>query len=104
MYTSGNKRRRGKDKIAKVALYVSSCLPRPYSLSMSLGYTHWRAVITYFVWKWFPKYTQDLINYMSVKCVSIERIEDERRKHPHPTTHVRCNDEVLISVGFRLNI
>ena len=31
MYTSGNKRRRGKDKIAKVALYVSSCLPRPYS-------------------------------------------------------------------------
>ena len=32
MYTSGNKRRRGKDKIAKVALYVSSCLPRPYSL------------------------------------------------------------------------
>ena len=22
----------GKDKIAKVALYVSSCLPRPYSL------------------------------------------------------------------------
>ena len=32
----------GKDKIAKVALYVSSCLPRPYSLSLCPLGTHTR--------------------------------------------------------------